>query len=84
MQSWFLASLLQSSLSHDPSEILQICRFAAKGTFIFIIINVENSCAALFFSEMFDEQSSREILSFLINWMHPFLNKTNKNGNILI
>ncbi len=34
-------SLLQSSVSHDPSEITLICWFAAQET-ILIIINVEN------------------------------------------
>ncbi len=38
----FSASLLQSSVSHDPSEIILICLFAAQETFI-IIINVEKS-----------------------------------------
>jgi len=40
----FSASLLQSSVSHDPSEITTICWFAQE-TF-HIIINVESSCAA--------------------------------------
>jgi len=40
----FLASLLQSLVSHDPSEIILICWFGAQETFI--TINVENSCAA--------------------------------------
>jgi len=39
----FSASLLQSSVSHDPSEIILIYRFGAQETFL-IIINVENSC----------------------------------------
>ncbi len=39
----FSASLLQSSVSHDPSEIILKCWCAE--TFL-IIINVENSCAA--------------------------------------
>ncbi len=43
----FSASLLQSSVSHDPSEIILICWFAAKETFI-IIINVENSLLQIF------------------------------------
>ncbi len=34
----FLASLLQSSGSHDPSEIILIFWFAAQKTFIIIII----------------------------------------------
>ncbi len=37
-----------SLASHDPSEIIQICLFAAQETFIIIIIiiNDGNSCAA--------------------------------------
>ncbi len=35
---------LQSSVSRDPSENVLICWFAAQ--YIFLIINVENSCAA--------------------------------------
>ncbi len=42
----FSASLLQSSVSHDPSEIW-ICWFSAKET-ILIIINVVNSFVALY------------------------------------
>ncbi len=45
MQSWISASLLQSSVSHDLSEIILICWFAAQETFS-IIIKVEHSCAA--------------------------------------
>ncbi len=45
----FSASLLQSSVSHDPSEIIIICWFAAQETFL-IIMNVENCCAASYFS----------------------------------
>ncbi len=44
MQAEFSASFLQSSVSHDPSEII-LCLFAAQETFL-TIINVENSCAA--------------------------------------
>ncbi len=43
----FSASLLQSSASHDFSEIIIICWFAAHETII-IINNVENSCAAYY------------------------------------
>ncbi len=42
----FSASLLQSSVSHDPSEITLIYWFGAQETFP--IINVENNCADLF------------------------------------
>jgi len=38
----FSVSLLQASVSHDPSEIMIICWFDAQETFI-IIINVETS-----------------------------------------
>ncbi len=39
----FQQLLLQTSVSHDPSEIIVICRFGSKKHFI---KNVENSCAA--------------------------------------
>ncbi len=38
----------ESSVSHDPSEIILICWFAAQEAFM-IIIDVENSCAAEYF-----------------------------------
>ncbi len=40
----FSVSLLQSSVSNDPSEIILICWFAAQERFI-IIINVKNRAA---------------------------------------
>ncbi len=42
----FQQSLLKPSVSHDPSEIILICRFAAQEKCIIIIPNVENSCVA--------------------------------------
>ncbi len=39
----FPHALLQSSASHDPSDVILICRIAAQETFL---INVENRCAA--------------------------------------
>ncbi len=36
--------LLQSSVSHDPSEIILICWFGVQETFI--MINAENNWAA--------------------------------------
>ncbi len=39
-----LIPMHQKNVSHDPSEIILICWFAAQETFI--IINVENICAA--------------------------------------
>ncbi len=44
----FSASFLQSSVSHDPSEIILMCWFAAQDTFL-IIMNVGNWCAASYF-----------------------------------
>ncbi len=49
----FSASLLQSSVSRDPSEIILICWFAAQETFIFII-NVEIVVLPNSFVETFD------------------------------
>ncbi len=43
----FQQQLLQSLVSHDPSEIILICWFAAQETII--VINVENICAAFVF-----------------------------------
>jgi len=42
----FSASLLQSSESHDPTEITLIWWFDTQETFMIIIISVENSWAA--------------------------------------
>ncbi len=42
----FSASLLQSSVSHDPSEIILIW-FAAQETFL-IFVNVENMCCFIY------------------------------------
>ncbi len=39
----FQQSLRQSSVSHDPSEIILICWFGAKETFIIIIFYFENN-----------------------------------------
>ncbi len=81
----FLASFLPFSVSHDPSEIILICWFNVKVTFI-IIINVENSCPAYYFlwkhfvSGWFDEQKVQKnsiylkyvsLLLHLINVIHP-------------
>ncbi len=56
----FLASLLQSSMSHDPSEIILICWFAAQETFLIIVLKTVvllNIFAetVLFFEGFFDE-----------------------------
>ncbi len=49
----FSASLLQSSVSHDPSEIILICWFTTQETFL-VIINAEDSCAAQYFCDNTD------------------------------
>ncbi len=54
MQSEFSASLLQSSVSHDLSEIILIYWFAAQETVI--NINSENSCTVITVSWFFDEK----------------------------
>ncbi len=50
-QRWFFHQpLLQSSASHDPSEIILKCWFSAQETFL-IFVNRKNICAAIFFEE---------------------------------
>ncbi len=49
MKALFSASLLQSSESHDPSEIILICWLCLRN--ISDLISVENSCAASYFLE---------------------------------
>ncbi len=46
----FSPSFLQYSVSHDPSEIILICWFAAQETFL-IILNFEYCYAASYFCE---------------------------------
>ncbi len=58
----FSASLLQSSVSHDPSEIIIIYWFAAQDKFL-VIISVGNICAAAsdaYFSVVFDKKKEVE------------------------
>ncbi len=55
------------SVSHDTSEIIIICQFGAQAPFL--IINVEKSCAAVFFVEFI-----RNIQNFRIQ------QKTQKNS----
>ncbi len=72
----FSASLHQSLLSHDPSEIILICRFDAQETFL-TIINVENSCAAYyvcFFGILWLIESSKEHDLFEIEIFCRFTN----------
>ncbi len=74
----FSASLLQSSVSHDLSEIILKCWFAAQERFI-IIICVETSCSTNIFVETLiiwwwresSKQHLFELEIFLINSVHP-------------
>ncbi len=63
----FLASLLQSSVSHDPSEIILTYWFAAQETFI-LIIYVENRSATSYYCGNWDIQS--KIIAFIWNVNH--------------
>ncbi len=73
----FSASLLQSSVSHDPSEIILTWWFDVQETFI--IINVENSFYSSLMNRKFQKQHLLKSfvtlwmssLSLLINLMHP-------------
>ncbi len=47
MQSCMFSIITQSSVSHDPSEIILICRFAAL-EFICIFINVIKKVVVLY------------------------------------
>ncbi len=62
------------SVSHNPSEIILICWFAAQETFL-IIINVKNSFAAEYFVEtmiplkhLYKILKEREINHFIHAW----------------
>ncbi len=63
------ASLLQSSESHDPSEIILICWFTAQE--MFTIINVENSCCLIFCRICFHESCIFCVKTFKISSFKP-------------
>ncbi len=58
MQSWIFSII--TSVSHDPSEIILICWFAAQEIFL-IISKAENSFAASYFCGNYDIFFSRFI-----------------------
>ncbi len=74
----FSAPLLQSSVSHDLSEIILICWFAVQETFS-IIINVENRCAASYFYVNHDFVSG-----FLMTRKLLFFNNASLLSNFLM
>ncbi len=49
----FYASLLQSSVSHDPSEIILICWFTAQETFLIIVIISVKTVVLLYLFKFF-------------------------------
>ncbi len=63
-----------TSVSHIPTEIIIICRFAAQETFL-IIIHIENSCAARYFCEKHDtfvHDSSMNRTAIICNIINVF------------
>ncbi len=62
------ASLLQSSVSHDPSEIILICRFAAQESFL---INVAICFRTLWWIESSKEQHLNKKCNILNDFMCP-------------
>jgi len=69
----FSASLLQSSVSHDPSEIT-LWWFNAQETFL-IMINVENSCAASCFCWNHDSMMNRKFKRTAFIWNRNLLKR---------
>ncbi len=72
-QSWIFniiiaSSLLQSSVSHDPSEIILICLFAQET--ILIIINFEKLCSIQYcgYYYYFFIERSLNMLGFIVRW----------------
>ncbi len=70
----FQQPLNQSSVSHDPSEIILICWFSAQETFI-IIINIENLVLLNIFAETM-------IFFRILSKEHNLLKKKNEKNNI--
>jgi len=82
-------SLLQSSVSHDPSEITLTGWFEAQETFV-MIINVENSFLHFYFRILWWIERSKEQFLWNINLKKSLLltkatfidlQKTNKQAN---
>jgi len=71
----FSVSLLQSTVSHDPSVIILIWWFDAQETFI-IIINVKNSGATSYFCGNSDTFFRIHLINLLLNLMQPFWKKS--------
>jgi len=69
----FSASFLQSSVSHDPSEIFLICWFEAQETFL-IIISVEMliPCWIKVFISSQKNRTDLESLNGSVHWVAIF------------
>jgi len=67
----FSSSLLQSSVSHDPSEIILIWWFAAQKKTFIIIINVESSFVQFYFQ---DSLINRKFNRTAFIWKRAFCN----------
>ncbi len=65
----FVASLPQSSVSHDPSEIILTCWFDDQETFL-TIMNVKNNCAPSYFS---GNQDLRFKILYVTGWANNFV-----------
>ncbi len=78
MQAELLASLLQSSVSHDPSEIIHADLLLIRHFFfIIIIINIKNSCGAFLFYFIFgnhDILPSKSLGSVILNIKYKIIN----------
>jgi len=48
-RTYTFPSLLQASVSHDPSEIILKFRFAAQGTFIITVVLLNIFCVQMHF-----------------------------------
>ncbi len=59
------ASWLQSSVSHDPSEIILICWFAAQE--IFVLLNIFGTCDTFFFDSFMNKKLKRTAIIPNIN-----------------
>ncbi len=83
----FSALLLQSSVSHDPSEIILICRFTAQETFL-IIINVvllnflEIFCNIIHGFTVTSDQFIASLVNKSINFFKKNISNWPKNGAI--
>ncbi len=77
------AQLLQSSVSHYPSEIIRICCYSSQKTFLIIIINVLVLLLLLLLSSLIIKVILSVVLLniFVDRVMHFFLDKIKNKKN---